>query len=671
MGFDGSWAGGWGRFPGRWADLGSFRRCLAVSWLILALVTGGLDAAEPPQPADELLRLVPPEATAVLTVEGLRDQARAWADSRLASDLRRLPVVRAWLESDQYRRLERSCREIESFLDVRLAELRDEVLGDAVVLVLQLACQAPSDPSQARGLLLLRARDPALLERLIRAINAAQRNHGELAGVGERRRAGMPYHHREFPAGERRLPEWYVTFPDGTFAFSNSEALIQAVIDRKGRGSDGQADAGSGGGAKAGVGAGAPITPGLGDLPTFRALRRRQPARALARLFVDPRAIERSLRTAARPRQPGEPRILDMTERYLAAVDYAGAALVWGADAIVLHWVETLRPSRLDPWLRRWAGDRRSASPALGRVPATALALASAHLDHSAMWDAVFRLVPEADHARLHNLEAVLSGLLLGQDLRTRILPVLGPGAIAYLDAPAEPAEAPAGPGSAAGRAGWFPLVLVLGFSEESGMSRPVGASPERPPGPRSPTVSVAAALETGLHTVLALTALDPNRGQGRARIATRDVAGATVMTLDVPLAFAFAVDRVNCRLVLGTSAAAVVRYLESSSDPEAGRRFRDLQAAAFPDAETFVCVDLDALTRFAGRDRGRLARILAARQTRPAAEVERDLDHVLALARLFRAAFLTSRMEPDADAVHRSLGVLLQAPGTPSSRQP
>ncbi len=116
---------------------------------------------------------------------------------------------------------------------MKLADLRDQLLGDAVVLVLRLDPEAPTDPSRARGLLLLRARDPALVERLIAAVNASQRAGGELERVDDRRRGETTYHVREFPAGSGRPPEWYVSDPDGTFAFSNSEAMIQGVIDRK------------------------------------------------------------------------------------------------------------------------------------------------------------------------------------------------------------------------------------------------------------------------------------------------------------------------------------------------------------------------------------------------------------------------------------------------------
>ena len=192
-----------------------------------------------------------------------------------------------------------------------------------------------------------------------------------------------------------------------------------------------------------------------------------------------------------------------------------------------------------------------------------------------------------------------------------------------------------------------FPVVVAIGFSRTQEVHGRDG-------------ITLAAALDNALRTLLALTTLDEKHGLGRSRITTREVAGATVTTLDVPLPFAYAVDPVHGRLVLGTSAIAVARYLESAANPQAGQRFREFRAAAFPDADTFACVDLDALTRLAVSYRDRLVRNIAARQKRPAADVAQDVEHVLALARLFRAAFLASRMEADATAVHRTVGVLL-----------
>lgn len=627
-------------------------RARRVSWLppavlVLAISVAGVPARaeDPPRAVNDLLRLAPPDASLVLTVEGLRDQFRSINGSGLLASLRQLPAVKSWLDSEKHRHLRRSCEEVEAVLGVKLAEIRDEVLGDAVVLVLRLPPGEAPDPSQARGLLLLRAHDPALLERLISSLNAAQRDSGELKRVDARRRGNTTYHVREFPDGSGRPPECYVGYPDGTFAFSNSEELIQGVVDRKppvpGRSRGGPSEA-----------AKAPAGPGLGETPRMIAVRRRLPEQPLACLYLDPRAAERLLSLAPRPAKPGDARFLEMLRRHLSAVDYAGAALVWRPDAIVVHAVETLDAPRADAWLRRWAGDARPCRPALRRVPRTALAMACLHVDLTALREAVYEVVPEADHQRLRNFEVLLTGLLLGHDV-IQILPVLGPGMVAYLDEPAEPTPAKAD--SPPGRGSLFPLVVVVDLATGNG-----GPAPDA--GRGGPSLAIVAdSLENALRTVLTVVAMDEKHGRGRAAIATSPAAVASVMTLNIPIPFACAIDRAGGRLVLGTSAASVARYLESSSDPDAGARFRDWQAAAFPGYETFVCVDLDALTRLAGRYRGRLASKLAARQDRPVSEVETDLHHVLALARLFRAAFVASRIEPDASALHRCLGVILK----------
>ena len=103
-------------------------------------------AAEPRErPADMLARLVSPDMAVVVTVEGLREHAAAFFKSRLADDLWRLPAVRAWLGSKKLKDLERARTQIETHLGVNLADVRDDLLGDAVILAVRLPVEAPAD----------------------------------------------------------------------------------------------------------------------------------------------------------------------------------------------------------------------------------------------------------------------------------------------------------------------------------------------------------------------------------------------------------------------------------------------------------------------------------------------------------------------------------------------
>ncbi len=178
-------------------------------------------------------------------------------------------------------------------------------------------------------------------------------------------------------------------------------------------------------------------------------------------------------------------------------------------------------------------------------------------------------------------------------------------------------------------------------------------------PGPRS----VAAAIENVLRSVLAIYALAREDGEAPLRVESHSVGGVTVTTLGPSSPFAFAVG--EGRLVVSTSAESVARALApaSKSDSKPAARLDQLRARYFPDAETFAWLDLDALSRLAETYRGHLAKRLAARHPRTDDQAPRDLDQVLAIVKLFQAAFASSTIDADLSAVHRKLGLILQDP--------
>ena len=111
-----------------------------------------------------MLKLIPPDAGVVLTVDDLRGHTRDLLSSRLAGEFQKLPAVKAWFDSEKYQGLEDARDHIEAVLQVSLLDIRDKILGDAVVFALRLPADAPIDPSRAQGVLALKAADPALAQ---------------------------------------------------------------------------------------------------------------------------------------------------------------------------------------------------------------------------------------------------------------------------------------------------------------------------------------------------------------------------------------------------------------------------------------------------------------------------------------------------------------------------
>ena len=299
---------------------------------------------------------------------------------------------------------------------------------------------------------------------MIDLINTLQRNNGELAEVAERKRGEVSYAVRQFPAGSNRGPDAYVAFGDGTFAISNSEELVQGVIDRK-------------------CGSAAAATRPAAGLDAAAKLRRlgpKLPEQALARLFVDARLLEGLIKSSSHPRSTGEALI----EGYVGALDSVGAALVVQDDRIALHTAEIFH--RGFPELA--GGSAAVVSPAslIDRVPATALGVGVVRLDLAALYKLLRGLVPDSDLPRLSNAEIALQGILLGKDLQSGVLPGMGPRVLACVDAPTgwESKSDSAGP---SGQTWPFPAVLAVELAGET-------AAPLHPPAapaPRSPTRSI------------------------------------------------------------------------------------------------------------------------------------------------------------------------------------
>lgn len=581
------------------------RRQTAKRLFVLALALAATANTRGAGPAESLLRLTPPDAGVTLAVEDLRGHTREFLASPLADRVANLPFVRSWIESSRFASFQAARRQFEAVLGATLENLRDDILGDAFVLTLRVPPQGR--PDEARGMLLVRVRDRKLLDRLIDGINGAQRKKGELVRLDERTWNGVSYWVREFAPQTKRPAEYYAILADQTFAWSNSDELVHGVIERsKG------------------------ATEGLGDLPTFRQVRGRLPERSAVSLFVNPRFLEAQVAASQKSPKPGEEPVAKMLAHYLNALDYVGAAIEWrGATStrgagIILHTEEVIDPAKVAAWAKQWAA-RPSIEPNLDRVPSSAIAVASAHVDFEGFEEFIRSLTPASGQRKLENGLRSVSGLMLGRDLRTAILPKLGPAVLAYM----EPK-----------RDRGLSLVATIDVKDEAGGN------------------GVAAALDNGLRTLLSIYALDSKHGDGQLQVETRELGGGRVTALTPSSPFAYALSQ--GRLVLGPTVESVARAI--GSEASTNRGFAKLRATYFPSAETFLAADLERLRTYAESNRDAIARRIASRNRSTVENALRDLEQALSLMGLFHDAFLTSSITPDARSAHRMLGLVAPA---------
>ena len=551
-------------------------------------------------PVDDLLRLVPQDAGATLVVEDLRGHAKAFFDSPLAEGLAAVPAIRDWRNSEGSRRLGDAGRDIERALGMDLKSVRDELLGD--VLVLAVHADPAADPREPRGLVLTKARDRVLLERLIRVLNAAQKAGGELIEVARREHGrGGTYFHRRFQPGAK-ADSWYAIVGESTFAWSNSEALIRGVIDRQ-----------------------AGRTSGLDSHPEVRRVRSGLPGGSIASLLIDPKFVGRLIDAgASTERRPGG--TPSRLRSYLRAIRFAGVALEWRDGLIAAHVHATYDVNAVPEPHRRWAKLAAAGPPPA--MPADALAFASIPVDFSAMFDLLFTPFPGQDRDRVANTLTAVNGLL-GRDLKRDVLPWVRPN-LRFLVR---------NPGPLGGRP---PMVLAVGLDDDGGRR------------------GVASAIDNALRTTLAFVALGATRAGRGGLVESADVRGVRVTRLDgPPPVLSFSVDR--GQLAFGNHSDAVAWVVGADRAAPTHPGFDRARAAYFPEASGFAFVDLDAWVAWASARRPAIIDWLAVGRGESKASAARDLDSTMAIGALFGSAFATGSVSPGFEEAHIRVGLIVK----------
>jgi hypothetical protein len=376
--------------------------------LVAALVA--IPAAARAAPRDELLRLVPDDAAFCLVVQDLRGHAGALSASPFAEALRKSPFAAAFKDSDEFKKLAGLDAELRKQLGVGAAEIADRLLGDAFVLAYR--ANPPGKTDQDQGIFLLRARDAATLADFVERLNRVQKESGDLKGVEERSHAGATYFRRDERKGTNY---YYVNGP--VLAFSSQEAMLRGAIERD-------------------------RDKGTSEPAVARQLRQLGAEKALAALWVNPRAFDAEMAHNLEQAKGADAVVQRAFLRYWKALDGAALALALEKDARLTLTLRA-RTEELPPAAKRLLTEAAGPSDLWDRFPPDAMLAVAGRLDLAALLEVLGDFQTKEARAGLSEALERAFGAPSGKEFVREVLPSLGPDLGLCLLAPAKEDKGP------------------------------------------------------------------------------------------------------------------------------------------------------------------------------------------------------------------------------------
>lgn len=192
---------------------------------IFALLLASLPVSALASPRDDLLRVVPNDYTFCVVAQNLRDQGKPGGVPFLQR-LMDSPLFKLLQQTPEAQKVQQVFESIFKELDVTPAQLRDDILGDAIVFTYRKG--PPGQPEKEDGLILLHARDEKLLVRLVDRINELQTKSGELKAV-EQLDGKSGRFMKRVKSVENEKPDFYA-LRGNRLVFSGSESMLTTTL---------------------------------------------------------------------------------------------------------------------------------------------------------------------------------------------------------------------------------------------------------------------------------------------------------------------------------------------------------------------------------------------------------------------------------------------------------
>jgi hypothetical protein len=373
-----------------------YRFLSRLLWLaLLPLLFCGAGLVSAASPRGQLLRYVPDDTALCMLLEGMRERGNALALSPLVTKLSESPLGKNASGLEEVKKLLALEKQVERFTGLSPQKLREDVLGDLLILAYK---PGPAGhPEQDQGLVLLQARDAKALARMVEHINELQKKNDGLK-LEERTHRGITYVCRH----EKGAPTFYA-LRDSVLIFSGQEAMLKRALDLD-----------------------ADIKPEA-VAPIEQSLQRLGVAGSLLTLWVNPRAFDKDLDAKVEKAQGSEAAFLKNYRTYWKALDALALAIHLDAD-LTFSLAISGRPDQIPPAAQSFLGKLTEPSRLWQGLPEDTLLALAGRFDFKSLFDALAEFMPADTRVELATeLQRILGTAFQGRNLGREVLPALGP----------------------------------------------------------------------------------------------------------------------------------------------------------------------------------------------------------------------------------------------------